>query len=60
MNIGDVPSASCCGASTAAAVKVASSQEDQHEAVVGTILQGIDDVPAPRVDGVGGNLNVVA
>lgn len=60
MTIGDVPSASCCGAKSAAAVKVASSQDDQHEAVVGKILEGIDDAPAPRGDGVGQLLNAVA
>lgn len=60
MDIGSISAASGAGAQLQASVKVATNQQDQQEAVVGKILEGIEETPAPRGDGAGQLLNVVA
>lgn len=61
MEIGSVESSSASGSVSSANVKLQNSASDQQEAVVGKILEGVEQAPAPRVDGQSGqSLNTVA
>lgn len=60
MELSSVPSVS--GPANAFTVKVATNQSDQYETVMGQLLQGISETPAPTREGhsTGHSLNVIA
>ncbi len=59
MDVGSVSSVSAVQVSSEQQVKVLNSQREQLQAVVGTILQGVEE-SAPASPGVGQHLNLTA
>lgn len=61
MEIGSIESAGVGGSVSSANVKLQNAAADQQEAVVGKIMEGVEQAPAPRADGqTGQGLNVIA
>ena len=61
MEIGSLQSTGSGGSVSSANVKLQNSAADQQEAVVGKIMEGVEQAPAPRADGqTGQSLNTVA
>ena len=61
MEIGSIESSGVSGSVSSANVKLQNSASDQQEAVVGKILEGVEQAPSPRTEGqTGQTLDVAA